>query len=172
MKQLGPVVSSGFRNAYHSIIGTPTLERLVNLDWLVQSKLTNLFRQHPSLCDLASRLFYGSDLHSVRPADYWHTDLARTIFRCLAVHFRAFTPIEQLIAADCREYFINHKGLAQRADTIGNRNSYTNPNGLKLIGQMIEELIENGIDPKDIAIITMYREDAPSYHEGLPGSHP
>ncbi|KAI7485785.1 hypothetical protein KC351_g3736 [Hortaea werneckii] len=163
LKQLGPVVPSltNRRNPYGNILATSSLKRMKESYPQIERLLLNRnYRAHPSLIAMPSKLFYEGSMvaGSANPA-VWDTPLARNVLSMLAGRdfSDAFADRYAALSNGNRQFFVDVPTEPMREE---DGTSWRNEGRVEAIVAIAKRLTSTcQVQPSDIGIISMYRED-------------
>lgn len=150
-RQLGPVVPErNLCRAHQSMLETPMLERLYNMAGSTMLEIQ--YRMHPSIRCFPSRRFYESRLQDdigleqrLAARSIWPHPEERVTF-IDSHHPHAFGMVTDV-----------GYGRSMTATLIENNTSVQNEGEAKLVVEVYVRLLQDGVAPRDIAILTPYR---------------
>ncbi|KAK3072779.1 hypothetical protein LTR53_006195 [Teratosphaeriaceae sp. CCFEE 6253] len=158
--QLGPVVQSALanRNSLGSVLEVSALQRMKQAyPHFTRIDLTQNYRGHPSTFAMASNMFYLGQMVPGGNLARWDTPLARKVLGILSGYdFRNAFRNRALALKDNRQFFVNVPGEPQLEV---NGTSWYNPTGIRALVAFTRMLLDHGVKPSDIGIISMYGED-------------
>ena len=166
VKQLPPVVKSlqARSNPWATILVVPMMKRLLNAYPHISGfELTYNYRSHEQLVRMAANIFYDRKMYcGDHPRGYWSTLLDLAVLSALK-NERIF-PYDHRRIGDHRQVFYAYEGLPV-PEVDGT--SLTNPTGVRCVAQKTSMLLEAGVKPEEIGIITFYKEDKRCIREAL-----
>ncbi|KAK5745887.1 DNA-binding protein SMUBP-2 [Elasticomyces elasticus] len=159
--QLPPVVVSqtSQHNSLGSVIKKSALQRIQAVyPHFSRVELNENYRGHHSTFVASSKIFYDGKMIAGGDPARWNTTLATTVHQLLSNQDFAgsYRDRNAAIHPENRQLFINLHGISEPEP---NGTSYYNPNGVMVTAIFVQMLVDSGVKPKEIGVISMYSED-------------
>ncbi|KAK3627619.1 hypothetical protein LTR56_012701 [Elasticomyces elasticus] len=121
-------------------------------------ELNENYRGHHSTFAASSKIFYDGKMIAGDDPARWNTALATKVYQLLSNQdfAGAYRNRNAAIDPENRQVFINVPGISE-PEPEGTL--YYNPNGVMATAIFVQMLVDSGVMPKDIGIISMYSED-------------